>query len=198
IPTIAKTRPGYGLRIVGQKLPRDASKLGYVPTASRTWPAHRVPKTAQNAWEHACTSNMVGAPSGLCVPENRSASLAGPGRVSDMAGKSCPKNCVEMPGNQAASLSRRGRISDMADTLRLETTQKCLKIRLCPCRSLHGSRTWLAHPILEMLKSQATSWTCPAHRVRETAWKCLKIRLLPCRGQDMSRTNLAHRVPEVA
>ncbi|CAA3000159.1 Hypothetical predicted protein [Olea europaea subsp. europaea] len=155
-------RPGHGLYTVSQKLPRN--------DASQTWSAHRAPKTAQNAWKRAYVSNMVVAPSDLRVPKNRLAFLPGPGRVPDMACKSCPNNYVEMPRNQATSLSHRGCISDMADTPHLETTQKCLKIRLRPYRGLHASQTQPAHRVLEMPKRRVSDKTCtPCPR------SCLKM-----------------------
>ncbi|CAA2954901.1 Hypothetical predicted protein [Olea europaea subsp. europaea] len=129
-------RPGR----IPDMAPTNCLEMPENMAASLPWPRH-VPDMACALWAKnylEMPQNQATHTVRLRVPENRPASLLGPGRVLDMACKSCPKNCVEMPGNQAVSLSRRGRISDMADTPHLETTQKCLKIRLRPCRSLRA------------------------------------------------------------
>ncbi|CAA3001601.1 Hypothetical predicted protein [Olea europaea subsp. europaea] len=95
----------------------------------------------------------------LKMPENQAVFLPWPERVPDMACTPCPENvqkCLkirlrpchghdasrtwpvhlvpEMLENQATSLPRPGCVPNMACTPCLETAQKCLKIRLRPCR----------------------------------------------------------------
>lgn len=56
-----------------------------------------------------------------------------------------------------------------------ETTQNCLKIKLCPYLDHDAYRTW------------------PARQILEIAMKCLKIRWHPSRALDTSWTWPAHR-----
>ncbi|CAA3008319.1 Hypothetical predicted protein [Olea europaea subsp. europaea] len=179
----------------------------------------------------AFSSDMAFTPFCLRVLENQGSSLPWQGCVPDMACKSCPSNCPEIPKNIVVSLPRPGHLHpyrghDASQTWPAhcdpETIQKCLKIRLYPCRILYMACTSCPRSCLEMLENQAASLlrsgrvmdmaytpctrsypempgnvpaslTWPAHRV---AFMCLKIYLRPCLGQDASYTWPAHSVPK--
>ncbi|CAA2966822.1 Hypothetical predicted protein [Olea europaea subsp. europaea] len=99
--------PGHCLHIVSEKLPRDVWKSSCIPAApplssqdaSQTWPTHRVPEIAQNAWEHACAPDMACTLCFLRLVENLFASLTWSGSIPNIAYTSSPQiflKCLEI------------------------------------------------------------------------------------------------------
>ncbi|CAA3009665.1 Hypothetical predicted protein [Olea europaea subsp. europaea] len=219
------THPKRGLHTVPKNFPEllenQAASLPWpgrvpvmarcVPATSWTWPAHCIPKTAQNRQKIRLhpyrgheTSQTWPALRVLKIAKKcqKSGCIPIEARMHPGHGLyAMPTNCLQIPENQDASPLRSGRAPDVAYTPCPKKSQKCLEIRLHPCSSPDASRKLPAHRKLPRNAWKpdcipAVAQTHPEHCLHTVFQKQPKNTSKSGCVPAASWTCLARRVPE--